>query len=351
VPRSPAFSATLLSAMLLVAAATPQSRYDWSTTDLSYIGEYAKEAEPTRALCRAVINAEPLAADRPTTSEAKALKDCDSEALYYGIGVARDPLKARKCAFVEDGREPYGGPSQPYYGRGMLAIIYANGVGAIQNYDVAIHMACGLDNAPGDNEPRLELLGKLRAARDPDPRFDTCSNISSGALGGMCAGHDSRIAEVSRDARLAALAKRRGITSAPEWLQLKKRAEAYATAVADNEVDLSGTLRGAFWLEAHDGVIDNFIAVVERMEAGTILGANRTGYAKADAELNRAYRQALADKDRYEYGTVKPEGVRATERAWIAYRDAMLALARKFYPDVSANALATKLTKDRADSL
>jgi uncharacterized protein YecT (DUF1311 family) len=233
----------------------------------------------------------------------------------------------------------------------MLAIIYANGIGAKQDYDIAVHMACALDNAPGDTRPRLEELERLKVAKERYPHFDTCSNISSGALGGMCAGHASRIADIGRDARMAALAERRGYARAADWLQLRKMVERYANAVADNETDLSGTARGVFWLDSHNGIIDSFIATLERMQAGTIVAASQADFAKADAELNRLYRKALADKDRYEFGTVKPECVRATERTWIAYRDAMLAFARRHYPEIPSNALATKLTEDRASFL
>jgi len=111
------------------------------------------------------------------------------------------------------------------------------------------------------------------------------------------------------------------------------------------------TACGAFWLEAHDHVIDDFIATLERMEAGTILSASQADYAKVDTELNRNYRKALEDKDRYEYTTMTPEGVRSTERAWITYRDAMLAFAGKFFPKIPRRALAAKLTEDRASSL
>jgi hypothetical protein len=50
-------------------------------------------------------------------------------------------------------------------------------------------------------------------------------------------------------------------------------------------------------------------------------------------------------------GTVTPEGVRVTERSWIAYREAWVALGAKVRPDVRADAWRAWLTVDRSAML
>jgi hypothetical protein len=59
----------------LVGASQPVQRFDWSTADLSYIGEAAKEYDASRKLCASVIHAEPTMSDLPTAAEAAELKD------------------------------------------------------------------------------------------------------------------------------------------------------------------------------------------------------------------------------------------------------------------------------------
>jgi hypothetical protein len=50
-------------------------------------------------------------------------------------------------------------------------------------------------------------------------------------------------------------------------------------------------------------------------------------------------------------GTATPQGIRATERSWIPYRDAWAALGAKVRPDVRADAWKAWLTRDRCAML
>ena len=137
----------LVALPALVAASTP--RYDWSGAAVSYFRDDAKslaEAAPSRMLCAQVLGAEPPPADRPSPAQARELEGCNSEALFYGIGQASNPVAARRCAILE--RDDENGEDLPYFsGSGILAVAYANGLGAARNLTVATHMACGMDDA------------------------------------------------------------------------------------------------------------------------------------------------------------------------------------------------------------
>ena len=334
------------AALMLLAADEPP--YDWSTADLSFFGANAAETyKESRAVCARVLSAEPPSSDKPTPEEARSLKDCDSEALYYGIGVPADPAKARKCAFVELANSEEGIRYGPFYGRGMLMTIYANGKGAARNLDVATHLACGLGDAPAEMEGRIEHLQKLKLqAKSED--FSPCDDLTSGWLGGMCAGHESRLARIERDERLALLARRGGFANAADWSGLVKLAEGYAETHANGEVDMSGTLRGAMWIAARDNSLDGFVQTLERLAAGTVARRSPADHARADVELNRAYRAVMANDDHFsETSGISRESVRAAERAWLAYRDAMLSFARRRFPDTSSDGLAILLINDR----
>jgi len=335
-----------LAALLLLAADGPP--YDWSTADLSFFGTDAAETyKQSRAICAQLLGAEPPASDRPTAEEARSLKGCDSEALYFGIGVPADPDKARKCAFVELSNSEEGTRYGPFFGRGMLMTIYANGKGAARNLDVATHLACGLEDAPAEMAGRIEHLQKLKSqAKGED--FSPCNDVTSGWLAGMCAGHDSRLARIELDERLELLAQRGGFANGPDWSKLVKLAEAYAEAHANGEVDMTGTLRGAMWSAARDSSLDRFVETLERMTAGTIPRRGSADYAKSDAELNVTYKAVLANDENFsEASGISRESVRAAERAWLAYRDAMLSFARRRFPGISIDGLAILLTNDR----
>jgi len=325
----------LLSGMVLAADAS--ERFDWSTADLSYVGDYAKEAEPTRKLCAGVIHAEPPAADRPTAAEAKALKDCDSEALYYGIGMPADPVKARKCALIEDGREPYGGPSQPYYGRAMLAIIYANGIGAEQNYDVAIHMTCGLDNAPAEVEPRLDRLAKLRTAMVAKPNFDTCLDTSSGALAGMCAAHDYALNDKARRNRIDRIGS--AWTKAQRAFLERSYDSAADYASTLHEMDcFRGTLQSACTTAAADEFLEDFTKRLEALGRGEAARLE----TRTDAVRRKLAREAArASKEDDDWMGEEKSWYDANERETaekrVKFERDLVAFARAVFPTVSSH--------------
>src|SRR5258708_1331388 len=69
------------------------------------------------------------------------LKNCDSEALYYGYDRPADPSAALQCAYYERAHQD---PSvvAAFAGPGVLTMLYANGKGVRRNYDLAIRFAC-----------------------------------------------------------------------------------------------------------------------------------------------------------------------------------------------------------------
>lgn len=201
--------------LLLTAAASSPQRYDWGTERLypsTFGTDTVAEADATQKVCRAQLAAEPPAVDWPSAGEQAQLKDCDSEALYYGIGVAADPVAARKCALLEREREV--GPNAPAFaglgysyfsGTGILAMIYANGSGTPRNLDVAIHMACGVEDAPAASEGRIQALLDRKAGKGEGGPFEICDNATSGISEGYCADHLDRIEDQTRKHRIVAL--------------------------------------------------------------------------------------------------------------------------------------------------
>ncbi|MBV9929634.1 MAG: DUF1311 domain-containing protein [Alphaproteobacteria bacterium] len=330
--------AALAAALLAALAAPPAARWDWGDVK----DDYGMEA--SKALCRQLRNREPPASDRPTAQQAAALKGCDSEKLYYGIGMPADPAKARQCAFLEADK----GDESVFGGRTMLMMIYANGKGARQDYDVAIHLACGIEGAPAQSDGRVRDLAERRKRGEKGGDFDYCDGITSGLAAGYCASHAASIEGAKRDAVWARLTAGWPAADKQALAKLKAAHKAFAEAHAGGELDLSGTLRGAISIGAEEDLAKALLAMVERLESGKAPAYTHAQYLAADAALNARYRKALAEVEpNGGPGAVTPEGIRSAQRAWLAYRDAFLAFAALRYPKLPRDSLAAWLTAER----
>ncbi|MEA3018182.1 MAG: hypothetical protein QOI38_2904 [Sphingomonadales bacterium] len=322
-------------AAVLAAAVQPQ---DWAEFDAEWAN--SPEYETSKALCRQLRGHEPPAADRPTPAQARSLTDCSSEALYYGIGRAADPERARLCALTE----AEAGADQPFAGRAMLMTIYANGVGARRDLDVAIHLACGLDGAPAESHGRVSHLAELRAQGWSGADFHYCDDITSGISGGICAEHRAQIEGGRRTAELARLLSGWTAAELEAFGPLQQAFEAYVEAHAEGEVDMSGTLRNALYIGAQEALRTEFLEMLRHLEGRTAPVASAAQFRAADADLNRAYREALRAVASEPDGTVTADGIRAAQRAWLRYRDAFVAFAAVKSPRLPRDSVAAWLT-------
>ena len=129
--------------------------------------------------------------------------------------------------------------------------------------------------------------------------------------------------------------------------------EAYARAHAAGEIDLSGTARAMFQIDAEETLRDDFIAALQSFEAGKYPGQSSQTYSDADARLNSVYRKVMGAVEEHmnDYGAVQPKGVRDAERAWLKYRDAWTEFVRLRYPVVAPDDLLVLLTNDRISVL
>ena len=318
------------------AVVTQSQPWDWGDDT-----EWAQYDE-TKAVCRALRNREPPASDRPTREQARALQGCDSQALYYGIGMPPDPIRARQCAFLE--AEP--SDDLVFGGRPMLMTIYANGIGAARDLDVAIHLACGYQGAPAEVDGRIRHLVELRDTGWTGNDFHVCDDITSGFMMGHCAGQEA----ARNDVRRAAILERttRGWSEADRraFASLQRALEAYVSS-RNLEIDMSGTMRGALQVGAEEVVKDEFVRTIDQLEGGAAPRFDHAQFEAADAELNRAYREAMRGEFSDCPGCVTADGIRDAQRAWLRYRDAFLAFAAVHYPQVSRDSLAAWLTQQR----
>lgn len=336
-----------LAVALAIAGVAAESRWDWGDSR----DEWADSSgfETSKAICRRVRDREPPESDRPDAATAASLKGCDSEALYYGIGMPADPVRARQCAFLE----AESGQGGVFSGRTMLMTIYANGRGARRDLDVATHLSCGVEGAPMESHGRVTRLAELKSRGWKGQDFHYCDDITSGLAMGHCESHEASLAGARREAALAAMAA--GWTAAEKqaFARLRAAHDDYAEAHGSGELDLSGTARAALQVAAEESLRDELVEVLERLRSDRALPTPAARLPAEDAALNAAYRTRLrgAAGAGDHPGAVTAGGIRAAGRAWLRYRDAFLDFAAVKFPRVPRAELAAWLTRQRTARL
>jgi hypothetical protein len=237
----------------------------------------------------------------PQSAASPAAK-CDSESLYYGFDHPPDPAKARECAYRELGKHD---PGNPISGEAILAMIYANGTAVPRNLDLALKFACEIDGAPAEMDGRIAHLEKLRAEGWTGSNFDVCDDITSGYMEGFCAYKDDRLANAVRERKLSAITDRWTPAERGAFAPLRDAAKKFFTAHSAYEIDLSGSGRVAFEIEANAKLEDAFISDLERFERGDLPHAGAT-LSTADAELNSVYAK-LMQPAKSRMDTIKPK--------------------------------------------
>jgi len=109
----------------------------------------------------------------------------------------------------------------------------------------------------------------------------------------------------------------------------------------------------AVLMEAEHDLNLNLIDSTIRFDTGHLPSFTHQDYVDSDKKLNLTYNTILSNlsgRKKEDY-CKSPEMIRATERAWIAYRDDWVAFARLRWPQVSADSWLTLLTKERTDQL
>jgi Lysozyme inhibitor LprI len=326
------------------AAAQPPARtaaaFDWGNPGGEGAGDpnYAR----SQALCRQLRTREPPAADRPDARTVASLRGCDAEALYYGIGVRRDPESARLCAFTQSPGHP---GLEPFAGRAMLMTIYANGTGARRDVDVAIHLACGIAGlAPAEYDARVTHLARLRGAARRGPAFHYCDDISGGLAEGLCSAHRAALARPQREAALRALIARWTPEERAAFEPLRRAFEEFVAASAAGDL-ASASLRGRL----EQGLRDQFAEMLQRLSAGRAPRFTVGQFGTEDLQLNQAYRARLEDERLYDAPGISVASLQNAQRAWLRYRDAFIAFARVKYPTVARESLAAWITRNRSE--
>lgn len=302
------------------------------------------EDERSKELCARSATATFPVGDRPSEAEQAKLPRTDSRRLYYGIGVPVDYVAARHAAFVELDRSD----SSVFGDATILLMLYANGYGTPKNIDLAIKLACELGGAPMEIAGRVQHLDALRTGPGSTP-FDFCDDVTSGFMEGHCEGLSEERRDVERVRELHALAASWPKPQRELLRKLRVASEAFWQARAGNELDLSGTARGAIITQEEAAGRQALLDALRGFERGDLPQLGSSEYALVERELNRAYRSALTQD--LSGSTITPEGIRATEKRWIVLRDAWLSFGALRYPEVPPEAWKVWLSSARTAQL
>ena len=286
--------------------------------------------------------------DRPTPEQAKALEDCSSEDLYYGFDHPPDPTKARLCAYLEI----TSGDNALLSGTAILTMVYANGRGAIRNFDLAIRFACESSAFPGEAARRIPHIEQLKAENWKGSDFDFCDDIADSMHASFCSEKEYKIAEAKRRKQLDAIIAKWSTEDKQAFVKLQQAAKAFFEARQENEVDQSGTSRYTSGFSVQSELEDGFVSALSGFEGGKLPNFTNAKFTKADAALNAAYAKAMKLAARpNRQGTITVEGIRETERLWLRYLVAWVAFAKQKYPQVTADSWRGWLTEERTTQL
>jgi len=303
------------------------------------------------AECGHFLQLSPPNSDLPAPEERVAPSKCSSYNLYFGIDGPIDLAQARKCAYLERENNKGGHPGA-FDGAGLLAMIYANGKGAARNFDLALKFSCEVDGAEAENFYRFQHLSKLRQENWTGTDFSLCDDSTSGFMMGWCERVNQDLKEVRRNEELKNLTKNWTSEELRAFSVLQQAANRFFEASSRNEVDLSGTARAAFELEAEGSLRESYMKAIKRFEKSSFPSFASSDFKKADSQLNSVYSkiQSVPGK-RIEFTTVTPEGIKVAQRAWLRYRDAWVAFGAIKYPTVSGDSWRTWLTLERVKML
>jgi hypothetical protein len=291
-----------------------------------------------KQICASVKDVALPSADRPTPAEEKALASCASVDAYFGFGQPADPVKARKCAYAEIDR----GARTALGGKAILMMVYANAKGVPRNYDIALHLACTIGDAPGDAAGRVYQLDRLKKANWIGDNFSVCDHSSGREMYEQCAILQERFDKVERDQKFNELISAWKASEKKAFHVLLQGANRFFKVQAAKGVNLEGT----FEIQEEIFLRNNLLSALEGFERGELPKYSADEFNRAEAAENAAYLRTQSGAIS-RWGTVTRESVRVSEEEWRRYRSVWIAFGRQKYPSVTEQSWKTWLDQER----
>jgi uncharacterized protein YecT (DUF1311 family) len=321
----------LLAAPVLAAAPAPYP-------NTSAMGVGHAESTAWYAGCLKAKDAAPPPADSPAPSAVPSLQQCSATELYYDTKSMSSPKAAdwrhvRHCAMATQNSA-------------VLMMLYQNGQGVQKDPQLALKYACSIDAAPAEMQGRIEHLQQINASGRG--MIDLCDDITSGYMMGVCSTIDARQKQRVRAQTTDKLSTAWPAAAQASLQKLQAAANKFADARAAHDTDLSGTARAALSIAARTAELDLLAHDLREYEAGKLPApVSREQAAALDTELNALYGKLMKKPAETYAGAVSKDGIRATQRLWLAYRDAWINFGAVRYPAVTSDTWAARLTSRR----
>ncbi|HHW3716474.1 TPA: lysozyme inhibitor LprI family protein [Legionella pneumophila] len=251
----------------------------------------------TKKLCQTVAHISVPSQNQLDEASKASLKNCDALDLYYGFNAAPDYDKAFQCALM----------NKDY---NVLVMAYANGRGVTFNPDLAMHFACMMeDAAPAEMDSRIAHLAQIKEG-NKKTSFDICDDITSGYMMGWCSSIDQRLEDVKRNKKINDLVSQWTAQEQLLYQQVRKTAEVYIRDHSMNEIDLSGTARSAFAINAQLNLNQRLFELLQKVNRCETPLMTIKQYEEMDKQLNNIYKKLMADTSSFQYTTVTKEGIK-----------------------------------------
>jgi uncharacterized protein YecT (DUF1311 family)/TPR repeat protein len=270
--------------------------------------------------------------------------------LYYGLyDQPRDYVAARRTAWGERAAGSTGGPL-------ILAMVYANGLGAPRDPPLAMRMACEAAVSSATSSPTISAQDLeqfslvLQSRAQSPPQYDICDPATEtpSAASNLCPFLETERIQQQWSDRM----KNLGAGWTPEQKQrldaLRHASESYLSTIS---FDWGAHRTDQAVLKKLE---DTQLQQIGEMEAGQLPATTKMHAAEADAQLNAVYRN-LMDQLRAPSqpldGTHSIFFERDEETEWIAFRDAWIGLMAARYPKLDADKWRAQLTIERMQAL
>jgi len=279
------------------------------------------------------------------------LAGCDESKLYYGLGDPPDYPGALQCGWFQYAH-PQREVGNMFYGPGVLSMLYANAKGTAADYDLAVRFAC--ENIRASDGEMAFRVGHLEFLRDNPGHgiFDLCDDITSGSSDGACTSIQTRTRDSARAKNIQAIAQKLSPAASRVFPALQTAESAFEDARIYGEVDLSGTSRAAFGLREQAKLRDQFLINLQRFSRNDTPTTSKADLALLNGKLKEAYQRLQdAPAKKWQFGTIKPDGIRETQLKWMTLLDAWVDFARLAYPELSETSLRAQLIRLRLHQL
>lgn len=230
-----------------------------------------------------------------------------------------------------------------------IAEIYANGRGVKRNPKLAIALVCHGSGVPME---LMSLVFDLVSTQDEDKldrEFTFCDHVVSVVNIGTCTAREEEVASNKREAQFAAMLAHWSSVQKVAFKELRAAADDFLLLSADREIDMSGHESGLESMGMAIKFQNEFFDAVQMFESGQL--PNGKDLKQADRDLNEAYSRVMRRTNFENFGTVTKDGIRATQRKWIKYRDAWTKFAAVKYPGVPSDVFKAWLTQKRTEQL